>query len=103
MCIRDSKCIALKANGQPADLDELALVLNRVEWSTVMERNSAGDYRYRSNKEIFEVESHKVALADGRGELALELGEPGNYRVVLADEPSNRTAAIEFWVRAPGY
>ena len=97
------KCIALKANGQPADLDELALVLNRVEWSTVMERNSAGHYRYRSNKEIFEVESYKVALADGRGELALELDEPGNYRVVLADKPSNRTAAVEFWVRAPGY
>ena len=97
------KCIALKANGQPADLDELALVLNRVEWSTVMERNSAGHYRYRSNKEIFEVESYKVALADGRGELALELDEPGNYRVVLADKPSNRTAAVEFWVRSPGY
>ena len=97
------KCIALKASGQPADLDELALVLNRVEWSTVMERNSAGSYRYRSNKEVFEVESYKVALADGRGELELEFAEPGNYRVVLADEPSNRTAAVEFWVRAPGY
>ena len=43
---------------EPAALDELDLVFSRVEWSTVMERNAAGRYRYRSKKEIFEIERH---------------------------------------------
>ena len=95
-------CIALKANGEPAALDELDLVFSRVEWSTVMERNAAGRYRYRSKKEIFEIERHTVALSEGRGQLSLDFSEGGAYRVSVRDEPSNRGAAVEFSVYTPG-
>ncbi|MEC8896463.1 MAG: MG2 domain-containing protein, partial [Planctomycetota bacterium] len=97
------KCIALKENGEAASLDELELVLSRIEWSTVMEEDSNNRYRYRSKREIFEVESHKVELGDGRGEIRLSFPGGGHYRVALRDEPSNRLAAVEVYVKTPGW
>ncbi len=97
------KCIALKENGEAASLDELELVLSRIEWSTVVEEDSNNRYRYRSKREVFEVESHKVELGDGRGEIQLSFPGGGHYRVALRDEPSNRLAAVEVYVKTPGW
>ncbi len=97
------KCIALKETGEAAALDELELVLSRIEWNSVQERDSNGEYRYRSKREVFEIESHKVELADGRGEIQLVFPDNGHYRVALRDEPSNRLAAVEVYVRTHGW
>ena len=97
------KCIALKENGEVAPLDVLELVLSRIEWSTVVERDSNGRNRYRSKREVYEIESRKVELSDGQGEIQLSFPNGGNYRVALRDEPSNRLAAVEVNVRAPNW
>jgi uncharacterized protein YfaS (alpha-2-macroglobulin family) len=76
---------AVLPDGRPAELADLVWQIERVEWDSVLVRDSSGYYRYESKERTVVETEGRVSLAAGCGQVAFTPKAYGAYRIRLAD------------------
>lgn len=96
-------CAAVRPDGTPSSLAGFELTVHRLDWSSVLKRNSDGAYRYESHLEEKEVDKRRVELSDGQGDFSVAFARPGNYKLTLLDPASGTVTAKKLWVAGAGW
>ena len=92
-------CAAVRPDGGDIEdfgtFDDLELVVERVDWSSVLKKSSSGRYRWESKEDVDEIERRSIRLDAGHGGAELVLSHYGRYRLTLRDKPSGVTTTRE--------
>ncbi len=80
----------------------LQFTLARVQWTTVLRRNSDGSYSYQSESHATTEQEGKIRLADGRGEAAVCAERAGEYLLSVNDPFTAAASSLRLFSAAAG-
>ena len=95
--------IALDKEGTPAAGRDLELTISKLQWNSILRRDSRGRYEYVSAKQGIQVESYPLTSSDSIESFVFTPGEYGEYRVQLRDVASGASTSTKFYVSGWGY
>jgi len=79
------------------DMDQLAMKLERITWTSVLKADADGNYRYTSEKQSVLAQKDRVPLADGRAQFEIVPKQDGKYRLTVEELASGAASSVEFY------
>ncbi|MFW6162382.1 MAG: alpha-2-macroglobulin family protein, partial [Planctomycetota bacterium] len=96
------RCALVQPDGTPVPQATLTGQVYRVIWHTVLHRNDRGRLRYISESQEEPVGELECAIADGRGTVAFQPEEYGQYILRMRDEEGGASADLRFYCSGRG-
>jgi len=93
--------IAVNKTGIAVANRNLELTIDKVHWNTILRRNSRGQYRYVSDKQITTLETRQLITTEEMGTFSFVPSDYGEYRVKIEDIESG--AKTELRIETSGW
>jgi len=95
--------VAANRDGLQTDLDRAEVRLMRVVYNTVLTRDAAGRYRYRSERTYEPVDTLVTPIPDSGMTVTFTPPSRGRYRLTAHDPDGGHATAVEFYAGGRGY
>ena len=95
--------IILDKEGTPVAGRNLELTIYKLQWNSILRRDSRGRYEYVSEKQGIQIESYPLTSSDSIESFVFTPSEYGEYRVQLRDAASGASTSTNFYVTGWGY
>ncbi len=95
--------VVVQPDGKKGGPRELECSFFRVNWHSILRRESSGYYRYVSEKSLELVDHKKLAYNGEASSVSFTPHDYGRYRVVIEDPESGASSSLQFYASGWGY